>query len=326
MAGTAFVTGGTGFVGGGVTCHLVDEGRTVVALSRSAGGDELLQGLGARPIRGDVLDPASLDAAMAGCEVVFHVAGVSETCAPDPRPMARVNVEGTRNVLEAAARAGVGRVVYTSSAATIGERARTVGREDTPHRGWFLTAYEASKFEAERLAFARGRELGLEVVCVNPASVQGPGRAEGTGRLLVAHLRGRLPVLVDVPLSLVDVDDCARGHLLAEERGAPDSRYLLCGATLTVREAVRLLARAAGARRRAVFVPARVIAALGGPAEMAFHALGRRPPFCRELARALLHGRSYDGSRATRELGLVYTPVEETLRRTVAWFAEHGLL
>jgi len=323
---TTLVTGGSGFVGGAVVRRLVEEGRDVVALARSDEAAAAVGRLGARPVRGDVLDPASLEAGMRGCDTVFHAAGVSQTCARDPRPMFRANVEGTRNVIEAAARAGVARVVHTSSAATIGEESGTTGREDTPHRGWFLTAYEASKFEGERLAFARGRELGIEIVCVNPASVQGPGRVEGTGRLLLAHLRGRLPVLVDVSLSLVDVDDCARGHLLAEARGAPGERYLLVGATLTVREAVALLARVTGASRRVAYVPPRAVVVLGGPVELAFGALGRHPPFCRELARALAHGRAYDGSRATRELGLDYTPLLETLRHTVEWFEAAGLL
>ena len=326
MSPAAFVTGGSGFVGGAVVRKLVQEGRDVVALARSEETAATVARLGARPVRGNLFDPASLEDGMRGCDAVFHIAGVSETCARDPQPMIRANVEGTRNVIGAAAGAGVRRLVHTSSAATIGEESGVIGREETPHRGWFLTAYEASKFEAERLAFARGRELGIEIVSVNPASVQGPGRVEGTGRLLLAHLRGHLPVLVDVQLSLVDLDDCARGHLLAETRGAPGERYLLCGATLSVREAVALLAREAGVRRRVVYVPPRAVAALGGPVETAFRAFGRRPPFCRELARALAHGRAYDGSRATRELGLDYTPLLETLRRIVEWFEEAGLL
>jgi dihydroflavonol-4-reductase len=320
-----FVTGATGFVGGALLRHLSQSGREVVALVRSDAGRDAVARLGARPVRGDVLEPGSLEA-IDGCDTVFHVAGVHGACPRDTGPMVRVNVEGTRNVIEAAARAGVRRVVQTSSAAAIGEQAGEIAREDTPHRGWFLTAYEGSKVRAERLAFARGRELGLEVVCVSPASVQGPGRVEGTARLLLAHLRGHLPILVDTRFSLVDVDDCARGHLLAETRGAPGERYLLSGATLTVGEAARALAGRIGVRRRFVLVPARAVAVFGGPTEALFRALGRRPPFCRELGRALVHGRACDGSRATRELGLVYTSLEETLARTVAWFIEQGLV
>ncbi|HZP90112.1 MAG TPA: NAD-dependent epimerase/dehydratase family protein [Actinomycetota bacterium] len=326
MPGRVFVTGGSGLVGAALLRRLERDGRETVALARSERSSAVVAGLGARPARGDVLDPDGLADSMRGCDVVFHVAGAIQTCATDASLMVRTNVEGTRNVVEAAARAGVRRVVLTSSAATIGEERHAVAREDTPHRGWHLTTYERSKHEAERLAFERGGRLGLEVVAVNPASVQGPDRVSGAARLLLTHLRGRLPVLVNVPLSLVDVEDCARGHLLAETRGGPGERYLLCGASLTVREALEIVERTTGVRRRGWFAPVGAVAALAGPIEAAFRAVGRPPPFCRELARALVHGRSCDGSRAARDLGLAYTPVEETLRRIVETLRGRGLL
>jgi dihydroflavonol-4-reductase len=326
LNGPAFVTGGSGFVGGAVIRALRASGRPVVALARSAQGAREIELLGARPARGDVLDPVSLDAAMRGCEVVFHIAGVNETCLRDPTPMVRVNVDGSRNALEAASRAGVRRFVHTSSAATIGEEAGAVGREDTPHRGWFLTAYERSKHEAERLVLGLGRDLPVEVVRVNPASVQGPGRAGGSARLLLDHLNGRLPFAVDARISVVDIDDCARGHVLAAERGTAGERYLLCGAALTVREALALLERITGVRRRTVFVPRWCVRPAGDLAGAVGRVLGRRSPLCRELARSALHGHIFDGSRATSELGLVYTPLDQTLRRTLAWFEERGLL
>jgi dihydroflavonol-4-reductase len=326
VAGRVLVTGGSGLVGAAVLRRLAVEGRETVALVRSERASESVARLGARPVRGDVLDRDGLARALRGCDAAFHCAGVVGLCETDTVAMVRTNVEGTRNVVEAAARAGVRRIVLTSSAATIGEERGVIAREDTPHRGWYLTAYERSKHEAERVAFERGSELGLEVVAVNPASVQGPDRVSGTARLLLAHLRGRLPVLVDVPLAIVDVDDCARGHLLAEVHGAPGQRYLLCGASLTVREALQIVEHATGIRRRRWFAPVRAATALGGPVEIAFRALRRRPPLCREAARALAHGRACDGSRASRDLGLVYTPVEDTLRRIIDAFRRQGLL
>lgn len=326
MAGPAFVTGGTGFVGRALVRHLLEQGRDVMALARTdAGADELARA-GARPARGDVLDPASFERALRGCEVVFHVAGLNASCLRDPSPLFRTNVEGTRNVLEAAARAGVRRFLHTSSGATIGERAGSIGREDTPHRGWFFTDYERSKFDAERMVVERGPALGLEVVCVNPASVQGPGRAGGTARLLRAAARGRLPLAVDVWTSVVDVDDCARGHALAAERGMSGERYLLCGGSVRTRELLRLLAQVTGRRPRTAFAPTWALLAAAAGIESTARALGRSPVVGREVARAGLHGHRYDGSRATRELGLAYTPVRETLRRTVEWFEAEGLL
>lgn len=326
MAGKAFVTGGTGFLGTALVRLLTEQEREVVALARTEDAASALARTGARPVRGDVLDRASLEDGMRGCEVVFHVAGVNRPCARDPSPMFRVNVGGTRNALEAAARAGVHRFVHTSSAATIGEPAGAVGREDTRHRGWFLTDYERSKFDSERLVLDRGPALGLEVVCANPASVQGPGRAAGTARLLLAAARGRLPVVVDTWISFVDVDDCARGHLLAAERGAPGERYLLCGGSLRIREVPSLLGRAMGRRHRTAVAPRWTLTAIAVAVGAAGRAAGRTPVLCREVARAALHGHRYDGSRATRDLGLTYTPIEETLRRILAWFEAEGLL
>lgn len=326
MQGPAFVTGGTGFVGGAVVRHLLAQGRDVVGLARTGAAADVLARAGARPVRGDIRDPGSFDRTVRGCEVVFHVAGLNASCLRDPSPLLRTNVEGTRNVLEAAARAGIRRFVYTSSAATIGERAGSIGREDTSHRGWFLTGYERSKFDAERLVMERGPALGLEVVCVNPASVQGPGRGQGSARLLRAAARGRLPVAVDVWTSLVDVDDCARGHALAAERGASGERYLLCGGSFRTRDLLRLLEQATARRPRTVFAPGWVLLAAAAGAEAAARALGRSPVVCREVARAGLHGHRYDGSRATGDLGLAYTPVRETLRRTLEWFEAEGLL
>ena len=321
-----FVTGGSGLVGRAIVERLAEDGRRTVALARSPDSARLLEELGARPVSGDVLDPSSLVEAMRGCDVVYHAAGLNAFCLPDPSPLYRVNVEGSRNVVEAARRAGVRRLVYTSSAAALGEERRTLANEESPHRGSFLSHYERSKFEAERAVLAAGERDGLEVVSVNPASVQGPGRTRGTARLLIAYLNGRLPFLVDSRLSFVDIRDCAEGHVLAEARGRPGERYVLSGATLAVREAVALLARVAGLETRVRTVPPAVILTASAAAEAAGRLRGRRPAFCRELARTLLHGHAYDGSRAVRELGLRYTPAEETIRRTVAWYVERGLI
>jgi dihydroflavonol-4-reductase len=238
----------------------------------------------------------------------------------------RGNVDGTRNLVRAAGAAGARRVVYTSSAATIGEEAGTLATERSPHRGRFLSHYERSKHEAERAARAEAARAGVELVAVNPASVQGPGRTRGTARILIDALNGRLRAVVDSRLSVVDVADCAEGHLLAEARGAPGERYLLSGATLTVREAVALLARIAGSDELPRRLPGPVAMAMAAAVEAGARARGRRPPVCREMVRTILHGHRYDGSRAARELGLAYTPIEASLRRAAEWYVAEGLV
>ena len=325
MTGRVLVTGGSGFVGGALVARLTADDRDVRALARSEGAAAAVAGAGARPVSGDLLDPVSLATAMRGCDLVFHAGGVNAMCLRDPAAMLRANVEGSANVVRAAAAAGVGRVVHTSSAATIGEAHGTIGREDSSHRGWFLSRYEESKFRAERGVLALGRELDIEVVCVNPSSVQGPGRSGGSARLLLDLLRGRLPV-VDTFVSIVDVADCAEGHLLAADDGAPGERYLLSGATLHTRHAVALLRAETGRPHRVRRLPrAGVLAAgaLGSAARVVTH---RELSICAELARTLLHGHRYDGSRAVRELGLAYTPIGDTIRRTVAWYRREGHL
>jgi dihydroflavonol-4-reductase len=323
---STFVTGGTGFLGKAIVEELVAAGRSVRALARSDKAAEALAGLGAEPVRGDVLDRPSLDAGVAGCEVVYHASGANAFCLPDPSPLYDVNVDGSRAVVLAAAAAGVRRLVYTSSAATLGEERGSVGNEDAVHRGWFLSDYERSKFEAERAVLDAAGETELEVVCVNPSSAQGPGRTGGTARLLLGYLNGTLRSAVDTRLSVVDIADCTRGHLLAEERGAPGERYVLCGASLTVREGLELLGRVTGLGEQPRFLPPRLALLLAGGVEVVGRARRRKPSVCREMVRTLLHGHTYDGSKATRELGLVYTPLEETLRRTVTWYVEQGLV
>ena len=318
------VTGGSGVVGGAVVRHLLEAGHDVSALARSPIATERVGRLGAVPVEGDVLDSASLLRLVRGAEVVYHVAGVNDMCSQDPELMWRVNVEGTRSVMTACRSEGVRRLVHTSSAVTVGEMEGVVGDENTVHRGFFLSEYERSKHAAER-ALLRQAD-GLDVVSVNPSSVQGPGRATGTGRIFLAAAKGNLPVLFDTRISLVDIDDCARGHLLAAERGSTGERYLLSGATVSMKEAMRLLSRATGERLRPWYVNAAAVKAAAAIVEWGYGVLGRQPLFCRVVARVMLHGHRYDGSKATRELGLVYTPMEVTIRRSLDWFEEQGLL
>jgi dihydroflavonol-4-reductase len=320
------VTGGTGFVGGALVDALVAAGRPVRALARSADSAHALRGRGAEPVTGDVLEAGSLVRAAEGCSVVYHAAGVNAFCLPDPSPMERVNVAGSANVVAAAADAGVSKIIYTSSAATIGEVPGTVGNESSAHRGWFLSEYERTKYLAERRVLHDAAERGVDVVCVNPSSVQGPGRLHGTARLLLAYLNGTLKFLVDTQISFLDIADCTAGHLLAEQHGKAGERYVLNAATLTTRELIAIVAGATGIERRVRWLPGRVAMAAAVAVEAAARAARRKPPICREMMRTLLNGHVYDGSRAERELGLHYTPVEDTITRTLRWYSENGYL
>lgn len=318
------VTGGSGVVGTALVRHLVAEGDQVVALARSPQSAAAVEAMGATALGGDIMDPGSLKDAFSGCEVIYHVAGINEMCSLDPDRMHRVNVDGTRNVVRACQAAGVRRMVLTSSAAAIGEEKGEVATESTPHRGHYLSEYEKSKHHSERIAFAEAGEL--EVVAVNPSSVQGPGRATGTGKIILQVLTGKLPLLIESQVSMIDIDDCARGHLLAARHGTPGERYLLSGFTTSVSGAVAMAGEVLGREVNVRMLPlpvawagAAVIGAVG-------RVRGKRPPFCPEMIRVVSHGHLHDGSRATRELGLTYTPARETITRMVDWFRSEGLL
>jgi dihydroflavonol-4-reductase len=321
-----FVTGGSGVIGGALVARLVARGDEVRALARSDAAAAVVQRLGAHPVHGDALDADALARGMDGCSLAFHVAGVNALCVKDPEAMRRVNVDGAVLAVRAARSAGVARLVHTSSAATVGEEPGAIGNEDTVHRGWFLSTYEQTKTEGERAALAAAVEIGQDVVSVNPSSVQGPGRASGTGRILLAFLDGRLRVFVQTYVSMVDIGDCVEGHLLAAERGVSGERYLLNGMTLTISEALALAADVAGVQRSPRLVPRAVATVAAGAVEGAFRVARRSPPVCREMVRTLLHGHRYDASRAERELGLSYTPPRETVHRTVEWARSEGLL
>ena len=321
-----FVTGGTGVIGSALVRRLLERGDAVVGLSRSDAAAAALQARGVTVVRGDGSDVDALARGMDGCTYAYNVAGVNALCVEDPRPMERMNVDGAAAAVRAAARAGISRLVHTSSAATIGEPPGTVGTEHTVHRGWYLSTYERTKTEGERAALTAAREVGQDLVLVNPSSVQGPGRAGGTGRFMLAFLDGRLKVFVPTVVSLIDIDDCVTGHLLACERGAAGERYLLNGMTLPIDRALALAAEVAGVQARPRLLPRRVATVAAALLERGFRLAGRHPPVCREMVRTLLHGHRYDGSRAERDLGLRYTEPRETIGKTVAWARAEGLI
>ena len=321
-----FVTGASGFIGGALTTRLIERGDEVVGLARSDASAEKVAARGAEVARGNVLDEDSMAAGMAGCELAYHVAGVNSHCPAKPDELLRVNVEGAEAAVRAAARAGVGRLVYTSSAASLGEAEGTVGTEDCAHRGSYLSVYDRSKHAGEQAVFAAASAAGIEAVAVNPSSVQGPPRTGGNGGIIIAYLNGRLPAFVDTQVSLVDVQDCVEGHVLAADRGRGGQRYVLNGATIHSLEALEIVSGLSGLRDRVRIVPAPAARAAVAVVEAAYRMRGKTSSVCPARVRTILHGHRYDGSRATRELGLDYTPVADTFARTIEWAVAEGLV
>ncbi|MEA3510061.1 MAG: NAD-dependent epimerase/dehydratase family protein, partial [Actinomycetota bacterium] len=321
----SFVTGGSGFVGGAVIRHLVGSGIDVRGLARSDEAVAAVIESGGSPIRGDLSDHGALRSGMSGCDVVYHVAGVNTMCPADPGTMYRVNVDLVRAVVHAATDTDVRRIVLTSSAAAIGEPAGVVADERSPHAGRFLSHYARSKYLGERAFFDEAERRGIEAVAVNPSSVQGPGRSDGSALLLRYALGMRRPIVVDAMLSIVDIDDTAQAHLAAAIRGRPGRRYLISGAAIGIREAVALLAAAAD-RPIDPIVLRSWIGEAAYPIAAAAGLFGGDAPVCVEMLRTLLHGHRFDTSLSVSELGMAYTPLGDTFARTVDWLADEGLI
>jgi len=318
------ITGSTGVVGMALLRLLTERGHNVKALIRSDAGEAIAVENGALPVRGDMLDPDSLNELVAGSRWVFNVAGINQLCVSDASAMERVNVESVGNLIAACRRGGVERLIHTSSAVTLGEEKGTVGNEDSPHRGRFLSKYERSKFYGERLLFEQAGDL--DVVSVNPSSVQGPGRVTGTGKIILDVINGKLPFLVDSPLSIVDIDDCAQGHLLAASEGLPGQRYVLSAEPLRVAAALDFAGLAMGRQIDIRLLPPGLVRGLGTVILPVVGLFKRDLPFCPEMLRVMTFGHTYDGSRAERELGLSYRPAEDTINRLIGWFRSEGLI
>ena len=319
------VTGGTGFIGGAVVAELLAAGREVRVLARSPGS---LAGLPVEVARGDLRDPASLIAAVQGCRRVFHVAADYRLWVPDPDTMYAANVQGTRDLLAAAAEAGVERLVYTSTVGALGNPGDgTPGTEETPVALADMAGhYKRSKFLAEQVVLEFARQ-GLPVVLVHPSAPVGPGdtRPTPTGQIIVDYLKGRMPAYLETGLNLVHVRDVAVGHLLAEEKGRVGEKYILGNQNLSLSEIFQMLAGITGIPAPKVRLPYWPILALSYLDEFwATHVSGRPPrmPVAGvKMARKFMY---FDSSKAVRELGLPQTPVRQALEEAVAWFQEHG--
>jgi dihydroflavonol-4-reductase len=297
-------------------------------LVRSSSNLRNIEGLRADRVLGDLRDPASLEKAMAGCDVVFHVAADYRLWVRDPNEMYRSNVEGTRAILEAARKNGVRRVVYTSSVATIGfKRNGCPANEDSPvSLPDMIGHYKRSKFMAEQLALEAGRS-GLEVVVLNPTTPVGDQdvKPTPTGRIVVDFLKRKFPAYVETGLNLVDVRECARGHVTTLEKGKSGERYILGGENLTLKQILDKLAKITGLPSPMLKLPYIFAYAAGIADEIVTGRLrGREPRATIDTVRMGAKKMFASSDKAERELGWKIVPVESALRRAVEWFRVNG--
>lgn len=323
----ALVTGGNGFVGCHVVRALVERGDRVRVLVREGADVGALEGVDCEQVRGDLRDLDSLERAVAGCDHVYHVAADYRLWLRDEAPMYATNVQGTKNVLAAARAAGVARVVYTSTVGALGIPAGGPGREDTPVTlDEMVGPYKRSKFLAEMEALAAAR-AGLPVVVVNPSTPIGAYdlKPTPTGRIIVDFLNRRMPAYVDTGLNLVDVEDVARGHLLAAERGRVGEKYILGGENLTLEDFFRRLANLSGLSAPRIRIPYAIAYGFALGAEAFARAVTHRPPRASltevRMARKKMF---FDSSKARRELGYLPGPIDEAICRAIEFFRMTG--
>jgi dihydroflavonol-4-reductase len=324
----AFVTGATGFLGSHVARVLAEQGVGLRLLVRPTSNLKNLEGLNADTAVGDLRDAASLEKAMSGCDTVFHVAADYRLWVRDPNEMYRSNVDGTRAILEAAHKNGVKRVVYTSSVATMGfmKNGRPAEEDSPVSLVDMIGHYKRSKFMAEQVAMEAGRS-GMHVVTVNPTTPVGEQdvKPTPTGRIVVDFLKRKFPAYVETGLNLVDVRECARGHVAALEKGKSGERYILGGENLTLKQILDKLGKITGLPSPKVKLPYIFAFATGVIDEAITGRLLKGEP--RATVDTVRMGRKKmfaSSDKAERELGWKIVPVESALRRAVEWFQANG--
>ncbi|MBT3170005.1 MAG: NAD-dependent epimerase/dehydratase family protein [Rhodospirillaceae bacterium] len=325
---TTLITGATGFLGSAVVRLLLAEGQQLRALVRAGSDTKNIDGLDIERVTGDLTDMASLKAAAKGCDALYHVAADYRLWIPKPKEIYDINVEGTRNLMRAAGEAGVGRIVYTSSVAVLGlHKDGTPADEDVPVSLEDMTGhYKRSKYLAEEVVRGMVVKDGLPAVIVNPSTPIGARdiKPTPTGRIIVDFVNGRMPAYVDTGLNLVHVDDCARGHLLAYERGKIGERYILGGEDLTLREILLALGRITGRPAPGVRLPNRLLVPFAYGVEGWARLSGMEPRLTVDSLRMARKYMFFSSEKAKRELGFSSRSAEAALSDAVAWFSANN--
>lgn len=327
---TTLITGATGFLGSAVLRRLVATDHDVRALVRPGSDRRNLADVSVETIEGDLTDLASLKRALTGCRALFHVAADYRLWTPDPDVAYRVNVDGTRALMLAALDAGVGRIVYTSSVATLGLTSDgTPADEQTPvSLDDMVGHYKRSKYLAEDAVKTLVRERGLPAVIVNPSAPVGPRdiKPTPTGRMIRDAASGRMPAFVDTGLNVVHVDDVAAGHLAAFERGSMGERYILGGEDMTLQQILTEVCRLSGRKPPRVRLPHGLILPVAYAAE-AWAAVTKHEPVVTVTGVRLAKKRMFFcWDKARRELGYTAQPASQALADAVRWFRDNGYL
>jgi dihydroflavonol-4-reductase len=322
------ITGSTGFLGSAVLRELLDDCREVKVLVRKGANTANINGLDVEIVYGDLRDSQSLHSALTGCNILYHTAAYYSLWDRDQQIIYDINVEGTRNILQASQEKGLEKIVYTSTVGCIGlNNDNSPATENTFFNKKTLSNdYKKSKYQAEQIAleFARG---GLPVVIVNPSTPVGPRdiKPTPTGKIILDFLNRKMPAYLDTGLNLIDVKDCARGHILAEQKGIPGDRYILGNQNMSLIEILTILENITGLKAPRIKIPFWVGLSTGWICEMISNHITGKPPAVPlagvKMAKYFMY---FDPSKAVQELGLLQRPVEKALRESVNWFKENN--
>ena len=324
------VTGSTGFLGSAILRKLLEDGREVKVLVREKSDTKNIDGVDVEIAYGDLRDSDSLQSALNGCNVLYHTAAYYSLWDQDKRLIYDINVEGTRKILQAAQLKNIEKVVYTSTVGCIGlNKDTTPANEDTPfNRNTLSNDYKQSKYQAEQVALEFARN-GLPVVIVNPSTPVGPRdiKPTPTGKIILDFLNRKMPAYLETGLNLIDVDDCARGHILAEQKGIPGERYILGNQNMSLFDILITLENITGLKAPRIKMPFWVALSAGWACEMVSNNLTGKPPAVPlagvKMAKYFMY---FDSSKAIQKLGLPQNSTENALRRSVDWFKDNNYL
>jgi dihydroflavonol-4-reductase len=326
---TTLLTGATGFLGSAVARELLNEGRNLKLLVRKNTDTRNIDDLDCEVTYGDLRDRDSIKKALVGCNTLYHTAAYYSLWTRDKNLIYDINVQGTRNILESALEAGIEKVVYTSTVGCIGLSDNgSPANEDQPMNPAFLcNDYKLSKYQSEQVALELfGR--GLPVVIVNPSTPVGPRdiKPTPTGKIILDFINHRMPAYIDTGLNLIDVVDCARGHILAEAKGQPGERYILGNKNMSLKEILLTLEFLTGVKAPRIKMPYWVAYISGLACEWVSDSITHQPPAVPlagvKMAKYYMY---FDSSKAVRELGLPQNPVENALGKAVSWFKENSI-
>jgi dihydroflavonol-4-reductase len=322
------VTGSTGFLGSAILRELLDDGREVKVLVRKGTDTANIDGLDLEIAHGDLRDSASLQSALSDCDVLYHTAAYYSLWDRDQQLIYDINVEGTRKILQASKEKGLEKIVYTSTVGCIGLNDDTTPATENTlfDKNTLSNDYKKSKYQAEQVVLEYASS-GLPIVIVNPSTPVGPRdiKPTPTGKIILDFLNRKMPAYLDTGLNLIDVKDCARGHILAEHKGIPGERYILGNQNMSLLEILIILEKITGLKAPSIKMPFWVALSAGWACEMISNHLTGKPPAVPlagvKMAKYFMY---FDSSKAIKKLGLPQKPVEPALRQSVDWFKKNN--